>query len=70
MVETLLLTVSRSVLGDAAVQPKFSHKAYPSEVVSLLRYAGTGIRVLPECLASAHRRGRVGNPHRQEIAQP
>ena len=54
IVETLLATMSRSVFGDASVQPEFSDEADPSEVASLLRYAGTGIRVLTECLASAH----------------
>ena len=54
VVKALLSTVSQSVFGDAAMQPEFSNVADPSEVVSLMRYAGTGVRVLTECLASAH----------------
>ena len=54
VVEPLLSTVSRSIFGDASVQLEFFDEADPSEVASLLRYGGTGIRVLTECLASAH----------------
>ena len=46
--------MSRSVFGDASEQLEFSDEADPSEVASLLRYAGTGIRVLTECLSSTH----------------
>ena len=54
IVETLLTSVSRSVFGDASEQPKFSDEADPSEVASLLHYAGTSIHTLTECLSSTH----------------
>ena len=54
IVETLVSTVSLSVFGEAQGPPEFSYEADPADVASLLLHTGTGIRVLTECLVSAH----------------